>query len=520
MSRPELKAHAFFGRIYLSYMPRVIADSILSVNGRVVLAGDAKAAESICAQLEGCQEITLPGKASGPGFVDAHMHLTGVGLQLNTLDLRDVGSLAELREKVRRFIEERNPPVVIGRGWDHEKIAERRFITRYDIDEVVPDRPAILVRICGHVGTLNTYALRLLKVDSMSGNPDVDVGPDGQPTGIVKEDLLLRALRSLEPPPEEYINYVVDAANLLISQGVTTVGFMNTPIRLLPWLIEESGRRLRVRLRLYLDQDAIDQLEALGIRGGFGNEWVSIMGIKVFADGSLGARTALLSEPYNDAPETLGRRNVSPDQLSALVRRARRLGLDVAVHAIGDGALDLVLSSMGPARDSVRIEHASIVRDEQLPLLKGVRVSVQPMFVIEDRGWLASRLGEGRLRLAYRFRSLISHGALLGLSTDAPVEPTDPWMTVYAAVNRGRPEGCRLAELTPHEALTVDEALYLYTSGSAAVLKDSRVGSLLPGSLADIASFSKDPFEVTDPVELRNVRNVATYVGGEPAYRA
>ena len=508
---------AFYGRIYLTYRPRTIVDAILVAAGRVIMAGDAKHVERACQELDGCVEVTLPGKASGPGFVDSHMHLTGLGLQLNTLDLRDVGSIDELREKVRRFVAERRPRVVIARGWDHERLKERRFVTRFDIDDLLPDRPAILIRICGHVGTLNTYAIKMLGLESAKGNPDVEVGADGQLTGVIKEDALLRAIRALEPPPEEYIKYVIDASRLLLSQGVTTVGFMNAPLRLLPWLIEEAGKGIKVRLRLYLDYDAIDLLESLGVRGGFGNEWATIMGVKVFADGSLGARTALLSAPYEDAPGVVGKANVTPEALAALVGRAQRLGLDVAVHAIGDGALDLVLRSVGPFRERVRIEHASVVRDDQLASLKGMRVSVQPMFVIEDRGWLSSRLGEGRLRLAYRFRSLLRAGALLGLSTDAPVEPTNPWLTVYAAVTRGGPEGCRLAEVTPDEALTVEEALHLYTQGSAAVLRDPLVGSLLPGSYADLASFSADPFDV-EAEELRRVANVATFVGGEKVY--
>ncbi len=513
----EVRPQAFFGRIYLNYRPRAVAEAILVVGGRVVMAGYAKAIERACEQLEGCEEVKLPGKASGPGFIDSHMHLTGLGLQLNTLDLRDVRSIGELRERVKRFIAERGPRVLMARGWDHERLAERRFVTRFDIDDLVPDRPAILVRICGHVGTLNTYAMKTLCLDSIRGDPDIEIGAGGEPTGVIKEDALLRALRSLEPPPEEYIRYVIDASRLLVSQGVTTVGFMNVPVRLLSWLIGEAGKGVKVRLRLYLDHDAIDLLEALGVRGGFGNERASIMGVKVFADGSLGARTALLSSPYEDAPGVTGKANITPERLSELVRRAYRLSLDVAVHAIGDGALDLVLNSVGSTRDGVRIEHASLVRDDQLRALTGVRVSVQPMFVVEDKDWLRSRLGEGRLRLAYRFRSLLRTGAVVGISTDAPVEPTNPWMTVYAAVNRGGPEGCRLAEVTPEEALTVEEALHLYTHGSAAVLRDLHVGTLLPGAYADIASFSADPFEV-EPGELKRISNVATFIGGEKVY--
>ncbi|MGC9210409.1 MAG: amidohydrolase [Acidilobus sp.] len=496
----------------------MVVESLLTVGDRVVVAGEAKRVEAICRELPGCEEVTLPGKASGPGFVDSHLHLTGLGLQLNTLDLRDVRSIAELRQRVKDFVRQRNPRVLIARGWDHERMAEKRFVRKDDIDDLVPDRPAILVRICGHVGTLNTYALKQLGLTARINDPDVETDESGNPTGVIKEDALMKAMRSLEPPPEEYINYVIDASNLLLSQGVTSVGFMNVPLKMLPWLLAEAGRRIKVRLHLYLDLDALGLLEALGITGGFGNEWVKVSGVKVFADGSLGARTALLSEPYSDQPGTLGKANITVDRLVDIASRARRLGIDVAVHAIGDAALDIALSAIERTGASVRVEHASLVRDDQLPRLRGVRVSVQPMFVIEDRGWLKSRLGSERLRLAYRFRSMINSGAIVGISTDAPVEPTNPWMTIYAAVTRGAGEGCELASLSPQESLSPAEALHLYTVGSASVLRNQLIGSLLPGSLADIASFSVDPFEVTDPAELKSVKNVATFVGGERVY--
>jgi len=513
----EAKVRAFFGNLYLSYQPLVKAGALLSVNGLVVMAGEPKAVEGACKALSGCEEVDLPGRAAGPGFIDSHLHLTGLGLQLNTLDLRGVRSIAELRDKVRAFLQERNPPVLIARGWDHERMAERRFVTRFDVDDLVPDRPAVLVRICGHVGTLNTYAMRQLGVDRLRGSPDVVVDERGELTGVVREDVLLKALRALEPPPEQYMSYVADAARLLLSQGVTTVGFMNVPLRLLTGLLSEA-RRMMLRMRLYLDVDALGLLEGLGLAGGFGNEWVKVMGVKVFADGSLGARTALLSEPYEDAPGERGKQNVSVEELSNIMSRASRLGLDVAVHAIGDGALDVFLAARAASGADARVEHASLVRDDQLPGLRGVRVSVQPMFVIEDRGWLKGRLGARRLGLAYRFRSIVASGAIVGLSTDAPVEPTDPWLTVYAAVTRGQGEGCELAKVTPEERLTVPEALHLYTAGSAAVLKDPLIGSLTPGHLADIAVFSQDPLEVSEPADLRTIRNVATFVGGERAF--
>jgi predicted amidohydrolase YtcJ len=493
-----LRATAFYGKIYVSFRPPRAVDSLLAVNGRVVLEGDRGRVERACRGLE-CEEVDIDRGVGLPGFIDAHMHLSGLAIQDSGVDLRGVDSLDELRRRVKEFLERHpNVTVVLGRGWDDSRLREGRPPTSADVDDIAGDRPVMLIRVCGHAAVLSSSAMR--RVDLRGLEDYIDVGPDGRPSGLVREGAVIRALRQLEPPPEEYMTYVAEEARRLALQGVTTVGFMNVPLKLMAGL---TSQPLPLRLRLYLDADSVGLLESLGVAGGFGNELVKVMGLKAFADGSLGARTAYLSEPYSDDPGNRGRPLLSPEELRSLLARASRLRLQVAVHAIGDAALDVVLRGSEGLRGWLRVEHASLVRDDQLPALSGLRVAVQPMFEVDDLPWIHKRLGQ-RVRWAYRFKSMISAGAVVGLSTDAPVEPADPWTTLSAAVNGAEGIG---------ERLSVAEALDAYTRGSAEVLMDRDVGSLEVGKVADLIIASGDPLEV-EPGELGRLRTLATYLGG------
>ncbi len=498
--RETPQALALFGRVYLGFRPPRTVNSVLIVNGRVAYAGDPYVVEGFC-KVVACEEVDVSRGVALPGLIDAHMHLTGLALSSRTLDLKGVKSVEELRSRVREFASRWTGSTIIGRGWDQEEFPDKRMPTSRDIDDVVPDRPTLLIRICGHVGVLNTAALRALGLES-SNDPNLDRGPDGSPTGIVRESLLMKVLRELEPPAEEYMGYVRDEEVSVASQGITAVGFINVPLKLVGPIMEDSvAGRATVRKRLYLDSDALELLTALGVPRGFGNDMVKINGVKLFADGSLGARTAYLSEPYSDDQSTRGSRLVTSAQLREVLEKAR--SLDVAIHAIGDAALDEILGAVEGRPDLVqrlRVEHASVVRDDQLPRMRGLRVAVQPRFALSDSPWLRDRLGD-RVRYAYRVRDLIDIGATVGLSTDAPVEPVSPWETIYAAVTALKP------------SLSIVEALDLYTRGSAEVLGDPELGSLEPGKLGDIVIIDRDPLEAS-PEEIRRFSVLATYVGG------
>ena len=515
------------GNVYVSFRPIVKVEAFLVANGRVIKTGSSEEVLEVAKSL-GVEVVDLKGRTVLPGFVDCHMHLDGLGEYLNMLDLRGVRSIEELKEKLRKFAKKKDG-WLRGHGWDQELFEERRWPTRHDLDEVVNDRPVMLSRVCLHAAVLNTRALEetgLIEWDS----EDVLRDENGEPTGIVKEDAFSYAVRKFDEmvTEDEYGEYMLQAAEYALSKGVTTVGFVSVSERALKALSRlDAAGKLRLRVKVYLNPGenlgVLESLKRLGIRRGFGGRRLKIGGIKVLADGSLGARTAWLSSPYSDA-ETSGHPNVTKEWLEQVAKETHEAGLQMAVHAIGDATMDMVLDvyeSLGNVEGAGhRIEHASLMRPDQIERAKrlGVRLALQPHFVMTD-WWVVERVGEERAKWVYPFRSIAEAGIPFGLSTDSPVEPLDPWETVYAAVTRGKYEGVPLAALTGDEALTLEETLHAYTAGSAEVLMEEKLGSLEEGKLADFIIVSDDPFE-GDEKELREIKVLETYLGGERVFKA
>lgn len=515
------------GKIYLSYDPLKTSESLVISGGRVIFAG-SNSSTSVISELLGCDLINLEGRVVLPGFVDAHVHLDGIGMHLNAVDLRGIRSIEELKDKIRGSVSN-TTSWVFGHGWDQELFAESRWPTRWDLDEVVSDKPVLLIRVCGHAAVLNTKAMEITGLMS-SDSPHVLRNERGEAVGVVKEEALEIARKKFRDSLtlEDHKKFLEDAIRYVASQGVTTVGFVSVndvSLRVLEELRSEG--KLLVRVRAYLnpgeDNETLLSLKKLGIRSGFGDDYLKIRGIKIFADGSLGARTAWLTKPYNDAPDTRGSQLVDEKTLEKLAHEVHEAGLQLAVHAIGDAAIDLVLRTYSGIQDlrrfRHRIEHASVVRPDQVGKIRelGIPLVVQPHFIITD-WWVIKRLGESRATWVYPFKTLISSGISLGISTDSPVEPLNPWETVYAAVTRGEHEDVSLSKYTPQEKLSLTEILYSYTQGSAYTLgEENNVGTLEIGKFADFIIVDKDPYTV-DVKALREIRVLATYVGGTKVY--
>ncbi|MEM2005262.1 MAG: amidohydrolase [Zestosphaera sp.] len=512
------------GNIYVSFKPFRKAEAMAVAGGRVVYAGKREVVE-VAVKALGGDLVDLGGRTVLPGFIDAHLHLDELGMYLNMLDLRGVGSVAELKERVREYARGVGTTWVLGHGWDQELFKEGRWPTRHDLDEVVSDRPVMLSRVCMHAAVLNTKAMEITGLMRLE-SPGLMRDERGIPTGVVKEEAFDVARRKFEESltDEDYVRLLEDAARFATSHGVTTVGFVSCDVRSLKALtrLKDKGR-LTTRVRVYLNPgeewEVLRILKKLGVTRGFGDDFLKIMGVKILADGSLGARTAWLSEPYSDDPTTSGYPNIDEESLKKLVKEVHKAGLQLAVHGIGDKTIDLILDAYeeldGVKDRRHRIEHASVLREDQVERMArlGVVASVQPHFVITD-WWVKNRVGEGRVRWVYPFKTMTERGIKLGFSTDSPVEVLNPWETVYAAVTRGRHEKIPLYEDTERERLTVREALHAYTWGSAYIMfEEDSLGSLEEGKLADFIVVDKDPLTV-DEIELRNLKVLETYVGG------
>jgi len=490
-------------RVYTSFRPTRYAEAVVAACGRVVYAGwleEAVRVARLLGEALGCRPRSS--RVEGvivPGFVDAHLHLASLGFETGGVDLRGVDSLEELADLLRREAR-RFSDWVYGRGWDQDRLGG--WPTRSLLDDAVPDKPVVLMRVCGHAAAVNTEALRRL-------------GKPAAGDGLLFEEEAWEAYRAARRSLPA-ARLVLEAQRVLLENGVTAAATMGADAQELRGLVEawRSGA-LRLRVRVYLDRVLLHALHDAGVApGGLGDELLRVVGVKLFVDGSLGARTARLREPYSDDPGNRGRLLLDAAGVAREARLAKSLGLDVAVHAIGDEAVLEAVRGLQAAGARGRVEHASLTPPDVLEALaaSGARVASQPRFILSDY-WAPERLGE-RVRWLYAYRSMIARGIALGFSSDAPVEPVNPLEGVYAAVARPGPVG----EATRGERLDVETALHLYTAGSAAVLGETRLGCLEPGCAADAAVLAEDPLSVA-PEALPDIEFLGAVVAGEWAWR-
>lgn len=503
-----------------SAMPK--AEALAVRNGRIVAVGSNAEIRSYIG--DETEVIDAAGKTIVPGFVDCHVHMTSFGRHLQTLDLRGVNSIEEMKRKIRDYAME-NPEKswVLGGRWDHEKFVEKRYPTRWDLDEAVSHKPVFLIRVCGHVGVANTKALELAGVGKdtavKGGKVDVDE-VSGEPNGILRENALELVWRAVpKPSVEELEEACIQACGKAVENGLTGVHWIvdsAEELRLLQKLCKEG----KLPLRVYLGVPAklLDAIVKLGLAPGFGNEMLKLGFVKVFADGSLGAHTAALRKPYSDKPETCGMLLLSQKKLNKLVLKAHRAGWQLAVHAIGDKAIEAALKAFANALKKYprenhrhRIEHCSVL---DLKLIRKMRrlnltASVQPHFVFSDF-WVEERVGVERARWVYPFKTLLKEGVVLAAGSDCPVEPINPLLGVWAAVTR---------KDFSEENLTVEEALRTYTVNAAfASFEEDEKGTIAVGKFADLTMLSDDLLKIS-PEKIREVKVEMTIVGGKVVYK-
>ena len=468
-----------------------------------------------------------------PGLIDAHLHFLSYGLSLREIDLIGVPSLAAAQARIAdRAAQTPAGQWLTGRGWDQVFWPDQRFPTRYDLDAITPEHPAFLRRKCGHAGWANSQALALAGITRDTPDPDggaIERDPaTGEPTGILLElamDLVAQ-LQAL-PTDAEATDAVRTAMHRAHRLGITGVHNMEGAVALRAFQELRRQGELKLRVLQQVPELELDAAIQLGIRSGFGDEWIRIGAVKIFSDGSLGARSALMIAPYENEPANYGIAVSTAEHLCQVVEKAARAGIAVHIHAIGDQANRNVLDAIAATRRAGiglhlrhRIEHAQVLDPSDLPRFAELQViaSMQPIhctqdIVSADQNWGA------RSRLAYAWSSLLSSGALLAFGSDAPVETPDVLQGLYAAVTRRRADGYPGPEgWYPEECLSLHEAVYAYTMGAAYSGGEEEIkGSLAPGKLADLAVLSEDIFSA-EPAALLETHAVATMVGGEFVY--
>jgi hypothetical protein len=450
-----------------------------------------------------------------PGFIDAHTHLVNLGRSLVHADLSGADGpedcIARLEDAGDGDENGKEDEWILGFGYD-ESAWGGGYLVREELDRVSDSRPVAAFREDMHVASVNSVALSRHR----DGMPDDDVRTEGdEPTGVLVEEAVDVVYGAIEPGPEETRELIVAAQEHANALGVTGVHDMVRRSHA-PRVYREMDREgeLSLRVRLNYWSDHLDAAEELGLRTDHGSGMVRTGAIKTYTDGSIGGRTAKLSAPYADGEGT-GQWVVPPEELRALVDRADDAGFQLAIHAIGDEAIDVALDALGatddPAGARHRIEHAELATDGAIDRFArvGVVASVQPNFLkwADEGGLYDARLGEERRRASNRFGDLLEAGAHLAFGSDCM--PLDPLLGVHHAVNA--PDD--------RQRLPVTEALRAYTAGAAyAGFDEEESGTIEVGKRADLVVLEESPWENEGRIDAIDV--AATVVDGEVVYDA
>lgn len=484
----------------------------------------------------GTEVIHLQGAHVLPGLIDAHLHLTGYGMALERVDLRGSRSWSEV---VRRAQDQalRHPGGgwLEGRGWDQNLWHDSKFPDRKELDAKFVLRPVFLRRIDGHAAVANGAALKLAGIDRKTPDPEggrIIRRSDGEPSGVLIDGAVNLVERVIPRPSDKDVEQaILQASHALLRMGLTQVGDAGTTARELE-VLRRLARDKRLPIRVYVLLDGSDDA-LLDRELAKGPDFRSVAmlrvgGVKLYADGALGSRGALLGADYSDDPGNRGIAVTSRARLRKVIREATTAGFQVAVHAIGDEAVHRVLNlydDVGPAlcrRLRHRIEHAQTVRPGDVGRFStlGVIASVQPVQCTSDMSWAPNRLGPVRITWAYRWRSFEKAGVRLAGGSDAPVESPDPRFGLFAAVTRERPDGTPQGGWYAGERLTRSQALALFTAGAAyAAHAEQWCGMIRAGMVADLTIVDRDPLQVS-PKALLDIKVLRTIVDGEDRWVA
>ncbi|MDR2200129.1 MAG: amidohydrolase [Deltaproteobacteria bacterium] len=535
------KGEVFYnGNIRTMDPERPRAGVLASLGGRIVFVGDSleEARDALSGFLkddsfrERIRELDLQGGTVVPGLIDSHSHLVSEGLKLTQLDLAGLG-YRETLEKVREKIENLPPGVWLhGRGWDDNLWGDPSFPDKRDLDEAAPENPVVLDRVDKHSNWLNSMALELSRVDGNTRPPAggaVLKNPDGSLKGVLV-GRAMKAVWEVMPPYDgrNLKDVFTLAENEMLSLGLTTVVDCGTKPTDLKLLRELDGRgELRVRFRGNVPGDPwLPEIANGRFRELVRSDHLSVDGVKLFSDGSLGSRSAWLFKEYHDRPGHFGSGNYEDDALLELFRKAAAENLQAIIHAIGDRAIEQAVRLMMKACGSslperrFRVEHYQVTSPSLLKLgaEAGIVPSIQSAGIMYDMKMAPARLGPGRVRDCYAWRRILDGGYLVN-GSDAPIESPNPFHGIYAAVTRRDLSGYPDEGFQPYDALSLEEAFSSYTVWSArAAFQENNLGSLKAGKFSDFVLLDRDPWEIS-AADLKDVRALMTVVGGEIRFR-
>lgn len=506
------------------------ATALATAFGRIAALGEDNDVRRLAAP--NTVEINLDGKTVLPGLSDAHIHWEWQARALRAVDVFEVPSKEIALQRVAdRAAVTPAGEWITGQGWAQDLWADRAFPSRFDLDAVAPYNPVVLIAKSGHADWVNSRALEAAGISPSTVDPEggqIVRDDAGEASGILLEtagDLVKAVLP--EPTSAQLADMMADAQKEALACGITMIHDFDDPSCLVSLqLLREQGR-LDLRALKHINLNWLDAALESGIRSGFGDDWIRFGALKLFADGALGPKTALMFEPYIGEPHNTGMALVDREEMVEHVSRASALGLSSTIHAIGDKAVHDVLDvyesvrreeqARGELRTSRRhrIEHVQIIHPQDAGRLAELDIiaSMQPIHATSDM-ITADRYWGDRTAYAYNPRLQLDHGARIAFGSDAPVEPFNPWLGIHAAVTRQR-DGLPSEGWRPEARLDLHEALLAFTQGPAyAAGMEDRLGKLAVGYLGDMIVIDCDPYELP-PQELASVNVLGTMVDGK-----
>jgi len=523
------------GKIWTGETKKKFVDSVVILQDRIIFAG----ARDYALNFKGKKSIVidLEQRTAVPGFIDCHTHFVQGSLFLKYLNLRDVKSENGFIRELKKYVKNITPGEwVYGGNWDNSQWNKKAFPSKKLIDEFTSENPVLLYRVDIHTVLVNSAALKRAGIDKNTPDPDgglIERNPaTGEPTGILKESAVELINEHL---PREYFQKteaaVKDAMRKAHKNGVTSIHDISTfnDVKLYQDLLSKGDLELRIFARTPLQY--WKELERIGIRAGFGNEFLRLGSLKAFIDGALGSNTAYLFEPYLDESQNYGLLNsvmIPETKIRKLVRDADKSGLNLSIHAIGDKANNMLLNIYSEVTAEgiqwdrrLRIEHAQHLLEEDIKRFKelNVIVSAQPYHLAGDGVWAEEKIGHDRCAFSYPFRSLLDNRAKLVFGSDWPVTPIEPLLGIHAAVTRETNDDKNPDGWFPEQKISVEESLFAYTRDAAYASFEEKIkGTLTQGKLADIVILSDNLFEI-DPVNIKDVVVEITILGGEIIYQ-
>ncbi len=510
-------------RIYTMDTPNEFYKALIMENGRITRLLDTNTYETEKASFENVTELN---GTIFPGFIDSHIHAISYGKYMEYVDLRNVHSIKEMVEKVAEKV--KNTPHgewVYGIAWNQEKFLEERYPTKDDLDVIGSSIPIVLKRVCTHILVVNSVVLEQARITKDTLNPDggvIDRDENGNPTGILRENAS-DLIKSIEPKPtiEDQIRWQKISQKYLNAFGITSVHTLDEECYPVYRAVKDS---LTLRVYFCPKYKKLDLLynEEPNAKTGLGDDMLRLGRVKLFADGSLGAKTAAMRAPYENS-EDMGVPIHKKAELCRIIKEMDSKGWQLETHVIGDKGAEMVLDCYENIyKHDCRpiLTHCQILAKDLVQRMAKSEViaSIQPFFIETDMDFVEKFIGVERMKYSYAWKTLLEYGIKCCGGSDAPVDTPNPFNGIYAAVTRKKLDNTPEDGWLPKQKISVWDAIRLYTHGAAfAEYQEHQKGLLNPGYLADFILLDKDPFRIS-PEELINIQVQKTYLGGKEVY--